>query len=101
MSSVFWIFAAFLFLESFFIPVVLTAAPTMLHEYVPEDKQGRVFGLFGAMYSGFLPLGMAVFGPLADIVQIQPMVLVCGVLLLMLGFLSCNTRKAASTSQFR
>ncbi len=85
MSCIFWIFAVFLFLESFFIPIVMTATTTMLQERVPEEKQGRVFGLFGAMYSGFLPLGMALFGPLADIVEIQPMVLVCGVLLLLLG----------------
>ena len=80
------LFAAFLFLESFFIPIVMTATTSMLQERVPEEKQGRVFGLFGAMYSGFLPLGMALFGPLADIVEIQPMVLVCGGLLLLLGF---------------
>ncbi len=88
MSYAFWLFAAFLFLESFFIPIVMTATTTMLQERVPEEKQGRVFGLFGAMYSGFLPLGMALFGPLADLVEIQPMVLVCGVLLLLLGCLT-------------
>ncbi len=85
LSTVFWLFTAFLFLASFFIPIVITATTTMLQERVPEEKQGRVFGLFGAMYSGFLPLGMAVFGPLADVVEIQPMVLVCGVLLLLLA----------------
>ena len=88
LSCTFVLFAAFLFLESFFIPIVMTATTTMLQERVPEEKQGRVFGLFGAMYSGFLPLGMALFGPLADIVEIQPMVLVCGGLLLLLGLLN-------------
>ena len=33
--------------------------------------QGRVFGLMGAMYSGFLPIGMAVFGPMADVIPLQ------------------------------
>ena len=88
MSYTFVLFAAFLFLESFFIPIVMTATTTMLQERVPEEKQGRVFGLFGAMYSGFLPLGMAIFGPLADVVEIQPMVLFCGGLLLLLGLLN-------------
>jgi DHA3 family macrolide efflux protein-like MFS transporter len=85
MSYTFWIFAAFLFLESFFIPIVMSAATTMLQEYVPEEKQGRVFGMFGAMYSGFLPLGMALFGPLADMIEIQQMIIVCAVLLLLLS----------------
>ncbi len=88
MSYTFWLFAAFLFLASFFIPIVMTATTTMLQERVPEEKQGRVFGLFGAMYSGFLPLGMALFGPLADVIEIQPMVLGCGGLLLLLGLIS-------------
>ncbi|HCC34991.1 MAG TPA: MFS transporter [Ruminococcaceae bacterium] len=88
MSYTFWLFAAFLFLASFFIPIVMTATTTMLQERAPEEKQGRVFGLFGAIYSGFLPLGMALFGPLADVVEIQSMVIVCGGLLLLLGLMS-------------
>lgn len=28
-------------------------------------------GLLGSMYSGFLPIGMALFGPLADVVPLQ------------------------------
>jgi DHA3 family macrolide efflux protein-like MFS transporter len=85
LSYNFVFFAAFLFLESFFIPIVMTATTTMLQERVPEEKLGRVFGLFGAMYSGFLPLGMALFGPLADVFKIQWMVLVCGVVLVVLS----------------
>ncbi len=92
-SYTFWVFAAFLFLASFFIPIVITATTTMLQQRVPPEKQGRVFGLFGAMYSGFLPLGMALFGPLADVVQIQHMVLMCGVLLLLLAFFLFPRRK--------
>ncbi len=87
-SYTFIFFAAFLFLESFFIPIVMTATTSMLQEQVPEEKQGRVFGLFGVMYGGCLPLGMAVFGPLSDIIEIQPMVLVCGVLLFLLGIVN-------------
>ncbi len=99
MSYTFWLFAAFLFLESFFIPVVMTATTTMLQERVPEEKQGRVFGLFGTMYSGFLPLGMAVFGPLADVIDVQPMVLVCGVLLLLLGFVNISQGRSRSKAE--
>ncbi|MDL2224905.1 MFS transporter [Eubacteriales bacterium OttesenSCG-928-M02] len=81
----FWLFAVLMFLMSFFIPVVQSATTTMLQENVPEEKQGRVFGLLGAMYSGFMPLGTALFGPLADAVKIQWMVIACGGLIVGLG----------------
>lgn len=74
----FWLFAACMFFMSFFIPVVQSSTTTMLQEHVPEDKQGRIFGLLGAMYSGFMPLGTAIFGPLADAVKIQWLVIICG-----------------------
>lgn len=32
---------------------------------------GRVFRLFSTMYAGFLPLGMLLFGSLADLVPLQ------------------------------
>jgi DHA3 family macrolide efflux protein-like MFS transporter len=46
---------------------------------------GRVFGLFGAMFSGFLPLGMVVFGPLADVVSMRILMVISGVLLLVMA----------------
>ena len=83
----FWLFAVMMFLMSFFIPVVQTATTTMLQEHVPAEKQGRIFGLLGAMYSGFMPLGAAIFGPLADVIKIQWLVIGCGVSLVILGLL--------------
>lgn len=49
---------------------------------MPAEKQGRIFGLLGTMYSGFMPLGTAIFGPLADAVRIQWLVIICGLLLI-------------------
>lgn len=83
----FWLFATCMFFMSLFIPVVQSATTTMLQEHVPEEKQGRVFGLLGAMYSGFMPLGTALFGPLADAVKIQWLVIICGVFIVSLGLL--------------
>jgi DHA3 family macrolide efflux protein-like MFS transporter len=87
----FWIFATLMFLYSFFIPVVQSSVTTILQESVPEYKLGRVFGLLSAMYSGFMPLGMAIFGPLADVVKIQYMVICCGIIIVLLGL--CLGRK--------
>ncbi|MBU5360550.1 MFS transporter [Enterococcus raffinosus] len=78
----FWLFALCMFFMSFFIPVVQSSTTTILQEHVPAEKQGRIFGLLGTIYSGFMPLGTAIFGPLADAVRIQWLVIICGVLLM-------------------
>lgn len=60
---------------------------------VIPPMQGRVFGLFGAMYSGFLPLGMAVFGPLADVVSLRLLMILSGLLLLAMAAIILLNRK--------
>ena len=47
---------------------------------------GRVFGLYGSVYSLALPLGMAVFGPLADVISLKLLMIVSGLMLVILGF---------------
>ena len=55
------------------------------YHYVTEktdtSMQGRVFGLLGTMYAGFLPIGMAMFGPLADILPLQWIMIGSGIAL--------------------
>lgn len=67
------------------LTMVQTASTTMLQENAAPEMTGRVFGLFGAMYSGFLPLGMVVFCPLADVISMRWLMVASGVLLLILA----------------
>ena len=67
------------------LTMVQTASTTLLQENAAPEMQGRMFGLFGAMYAGFLPLGMAVFGPLADVVSMRLLMILSGVLLLIMA----------------
>jgi DHA3 family macrolide efflux protein-like MFS transporter len=46
--------------------------------------QGRVFGFLNAMYSGCLPIGMAVFGPLSDALPLRLLMIATGAALLLL-----------------
>jgi DHA3 family macrolide efflux protein-like MFS transporter len=55
---------------------------TIIQEKAESSMQGRVFGLMGAMYSGFLPVGMAVFGPLADVLPLQWVIVGSGIALI-------------------
>jgi DHA3 family macrolide efflux protein-like MFS transporter len=67
------------------VTMVQTATTTLIQEKTEEYMQGRVFGLMGSMYAGFLPLGMAVFGPLADVIPLQLIMIGSGVALLLLA----------------
>ena len=53
------------------------------------------FGLFSSMYSGFMPLGMAVFGPLADHIPLRILMALSGAALIGLGKCSCAIKYPA------
>ena len=65
--------------------MVQTAITTMLQEQTHISMQGRVFGLMSTMYAGFLPVGMALFGPLADQIPLQWIMIGSGMLLLLIA----------------
>ena len=75
------------------LTAVQTAVTTLLQEGTEASLQGRVFGLQSSMYAGFLPLGMAAFGPLADVVPLQWLMAGAGVLLMAAGA-ACGLKAA-------
>lgn len=70
-SHNFLFYLIMMFLYGIALTMIQTAMTTMIQETPEHSMQGRVFGLMGAMYSGFLPIGMAVFGPMADVIPLQ------------------------------
>lgn len=84
-TTVFWLFATLMFFISCSIPVIQSVVTTGLQESVPLNKQGRIFGVFGMIYNAIMPLGMLLFGPLADVVTIQWMIAPSGVMLIFLA----------------
>lgn len=67
------------------LTMVQTAITTLIQEKADVSMQGRVFGLLGSMYSGFLPIGMAVFGPMADVIPLTWIMIGSGVALIVLS----------------
>ena len=73
--------------------MIQTATTTIIQEKADGSMQGRVFGLMGAMYSGFLPVGMAIFGPLADVMPLQWIIVGSGIaLVLVTGYLQVKSK---------
>ena len=79
----FVLYLAMMFVYSIALTIIQTATTTIIQENVQESMIGRVFGLMGAMYSGFLPVGMAVFGPLADVLPLQWVMVGSGIALVL------------------
>ena len=84
-TGLFPVYLALMVVFGIILTVVQTASTTFLQENTREDMIGRVFGLFGSVYSLALPLGMLIFGPLADYVSLKVLMIVSGIALVMLG----------------
>ncbi len=67
------------------LTMVQTASTTLLQENSTPEMSGRVFGLFGAAYSSFLPIGMVVFGLLADRTSMRLLMVLSGGLLILMA----------------
>lgn len=87
LSKAFLLFTAFMFLISFSIPFVQSASMAILQEKVEQEMQGRVFSFMNIMFCGCMPLGMAVFGPLADLIPIDSMMITTGSVLFIFAIL--------------
>lgn len=82
----FWVYLSFMCLFGAVMPAFNTPATVLLQEKVEENFLGRVFSVLGMISSITMPLAMLVFGPLADAVAIEWMLIGTGVLLVIQGF---------------
>ena len=82
-SPYFILYLVMMFVYSIALTIIQTATTTIIQEKVERSMIGRVFGLLGAMYSGFLPVGMAIFGPLADMLPLQWIMVGSGIALVL------------------
>jgi MFS transporter, DHA3 family, macrolide efflux protein len=88
----FWVYITIMGLAGVSMPLFNTPATVLLQEKVEGDYLGRVFGVMGMITSVTMPMGMLVFGPLADIVAIEWLLIVSGVLLFVQGFFLLGTK---------
>ncbi len=67
------------------LPFFNTPTYTLFQESVEPEKLGRVMSLVSIIASSAFPIGMIFFGPLADFVQIEWLMIITGILLTGLG----------------
>ncbi|WP_369819013.1 MFS transporter [Oerskovia sp. Root918] len=81
LSTNMWVFFTFMFLLGVAVPAFATTSMTVLQETVEPDRQGRVFGFVGIVMALAMPLGMLIFGPLADRYSVESLLIVSGALM--------------------
>ncbi|MET1248989.1 MFS transporter [Sporolactobacillus sp. STCC-11] len=81
----FWIYLTFMALFGVAMPILNTPTTVLLQEKVEEDYLGRVFGVMGMISTSMMPLGMLVFGPIADLIRIEWLLLGTGAVMFVLA----------------
>jgi DHA3 family macrolide efflux protein-like MFS transporter len=61
----------FMFLAGVPMPFMNASTTTLLQEAVEPQMHGRIFGVHQLIISTVMPLGMLFFGPIADVVSIE------------------------------
>lgn len=89
----FWIYLGVMGLFGIALPFYNTPSAVMLQEHVEPDYLGRVFSVLTMLSTSLMPLGMLVFGPLADSVPVEWLMLGSGVAMLVLVILATRQRR--------
>ena len=87
----FWVYLAFMALFGVVMPIFSTLGTVLLQEKIEEEYLGRVFGVMGMISTSMMPLGMLIFGPIADFIKIEWLLVGTGVFIIILAiFLGRN-----------
>ncbi|MHC1772111.1 MAG: MFS transporter [Flexilinea sp.] len=90
--SFFWIYSVLMGIIGLVIPMFNTPFIVMLQEKVPENFLGRVFSVLSMISSSVMPLAMLIYGPLADWIQIEWLLIGTGLLMFIQGFLMLRNK---------
>lgn len=88
----FWIYLSFMVVIGVTMPMFNTPANVLLQEKVDGNFLGRVFGVVGMLSTSMMPLGMLIFGPLADLIPVEWMLIGTGGALFFLSFILVGSK---------
>jgi MFS transporter, DHA3 family, macrolide efflux protein len=88
---IFWVYLLFMGIFGLAMPIFNTPTTVLVQEKVEENYLGRIFGVFGMISTSMMPIGMLIFGPIADLIRIEWLLIGTGLLILVLSlFLGKN-----------
>lgn len=74
------------------VPFIHTASTTVMQTRTDPEMIGRVFGVSGIIGSAAMPLSMVWYGPLADRISVELLLIITGVGMVLIGLLALKGR---------
>ncbi len=84
-ADAYWLFLIAAFVSGPPATMFLAALKAVLQSTVPPEMQGRVFSTQASLFWAMGPLGLAILGPLADVIGIQTLFLLSGAVFLLVA----------------
>lgn len=89
----FWLYLAIMGIFGISMPMYNTPSMVMIQEHVEGDYMGRVFSILTMLMTSAMPLGMLIFGPLADAIRIEWILVASGAVMLFHGLRALGSRR--------
>ncbi|GIN61780.1 MFS transporter [Robertmurraya siralis] len=86
-APIFSLYLLFMAIFGVAMPIFNTPTMVLIQEKIEEDYLGRIFGVFGMISTSMMPMGMLIFGPIADLIEIEILLVTTGALLVILAIL--------------
>jgi len=96
----FFIYCIFMGIIGIAMPILNTPATVLLQEKVAPDFLGRVFGVMGMISTSMMPLGMLIFGPIADYIEIEWLLVATGLSYFLMGLLLSGNKVLIKAGHF-
>lgn len=84
-SPVFGLYLLFIGIAGFILPFIITLQTVYIQETVHNSMLGRVFSFVQIISVSAMPVAILLFGPLADLMAVQVILLLTGALLVFVG----------------
>jgi DHA3 family macrolide efflux protein-like MFS transporter len=87
-TPLFWIYIGIMGFFGIALAFHNTPSSVIIQEHVEQAYLGRVFSVYTMLFTSLMPLSMFLFGPLAEVVSIESILLITGGLMLLLAVLA-------------
>jgi DHA3 family macrolide efflux protein-like MFS transporter len=96
----FWVYIACIAAAGLTMPFFMTPMTAIFQTKVEKEYMGRVFGVFSMISSLMMPLGIAVFGPLGDVISIDSILIGTGIAAFLSIFFLVGSRELRKAGEF-
>lgn len=83
----FYLYIFFMLVQGIALPFFNTPSTVVIQEQVDPQYMGRVMSILSMINASAMPFGILIFGPLADVVDIEILMLTSGIGMMIIGLL--------------